>query len=54
MLPLRFQLRIPDTEMTPMMKKIFAVAMLALALTASAPVATAEVEMPECYPCGSN
>jgi hypothetical protein len=36
-----------------MKKAVFAL-MLALALTASSPVANAEVEMPPCYPCGTN
>ena len=37
-----------------MIKKAVFALMLALALTSSAPIASAEVEMPECYPCGSN
>ena len=38
----------------PMIKKAVFALMLALALTSTAPTANAEVEMPECYPCGSN
>lgn len=34
-----------------MLKKTTALFVLALALVASAPVANAEVELPECYPC---
>ncbi len=37
-----------------MIKKAVFALMLALALTSSVPTASAEVEMPECYPCGSN
>ena len=34
-----------------MINKIVAALLLALALTASAPVATADVDLPVCYPC---
>ena len=33
------------------MKKVIAAVLFALALTASAPVASAEIDMPVCYPC---
>ena len=34
-----------------MMKKAAFALLLALALTASAPIASAEIDMPVCYPC---
>jgi hypothetical protein len=34
-----------------MIKKTFAAVLLALALTAAAPVASADIDMPVCYPC---
>jgi hypothetical protein len=36
-----------------MTKKILAAVLFALTLTASAPIASAEVEMPPCYPCAT-
>jgi hypothetical protein len=36
---------------TIMLKKTLTALLLALALTASAPVASADVDFPECYPC---
>jgi hypothetical protein len=33
------------------MKKLIAAVLFALVLTASAPVANAEIDMPVCYPC---
>ena len=33
------------------MKKVIAAIIFALVLTASAPVADAEIDMPVCYPC---
>ena len=33
------------------MKKLIAAVLFALALTAAAPVANAEIDMPVCYPC---
>ncbi len=35
-----------------MIKKILFVALLALQFVAVTPTATAEIEMPSCYPCG--
>lgn len=35
-----------------MLKKMFAALMLTLALSAVAPVANAEMDLPTCYPCG--
>ena len=34
-----------------MIKRTFAAILLALALTAAAPVASADIDMPVCYPC---
>ena len=34
-----------------MIQKTIAAVLLVLALTASAPVATADVDLPVCYPC---
>jgi hypothetical protein len=34
-----------------MIKKTFAAVLLAMALTAAAPVASADIDMPVCYPC---
>ena len=34
-----------------MIQKTIAALMIVLALTASAPVATADVDLPVCYPC---
>jgi hypothetical protein len=33
------------------MKKLIAAVLFALVLTASTPVASAEIDMPVCYPC---
>ena len=35
-----------------MLKKTIALFVLALALVSTAPVASADVDIPECYPCG--
>jgi hypothetical protein len=37
-----------------MMKKIALALVLALAMTAAAPVVSAEAEMPPCFPCEAN
>ena len=34
-----------------MLKKTIAIVLFTLALVASSPVASADVDMPECYPC---
>jgi hypothetical protein len=34
-----------------MTKKLIAAILLAFAMTASAPIASADVDMPVCYPC---
>jgi hypothetical protein len=34
-----------------MMKKLTAALLLCLALTAAAPIAVADIDMPVCYPC---